>query len=106
MVKNALFQEIQTAANGSTSPAAGIAGGSLVALGASGWVVKLFGWRWIFWGGGILALAWTPLWLFLVRNSPEQHPLISRAELELLADTLHVKPRVSSSVSLTGTRSG
>ncbi|XP_069979625.1 vesicular glutamate transporter 1 isoform X3 [Penaeus vannamei] len=73
----------------------GIAGGSLVALGASGWVVKLFGWRWIFWGGGILALAWTPLWLFLVRNSPEQHPLISRAELELLADTLHVKPRRS-----------
>ncbi|XP_047477757.1 vesicular glutamate transporter 1-like [Penaeus chinensis] len=73
----------------------GIAGGSLVALGASGWVVNLLGWRWIFWGGGILALAWTPLWLFFVRNSPEQHPLISRAELELLAGTLHIKPRRS-----------
>lgn len=67
--------------------------GNMVALGGSGLVVEWFGWRWVFWVGGLLALAWTPLWLALVRESPEEHPWITPEEKRLLAANLDVKPR-------------
>ncbi|XP_047477636.1 sialin-like isoform X2 [Penaeus chinensis] len=67
--------------------------GNMVALGGSGLVVEWFGWRWVFWIGGLLALAWTPLWLALVRESPEEHPWITAEEKNLLAVNLDVKPR-------------
>ncbi|XP_042238886.1 sialin-like [Homarus americanus] len=71
----------------------GLSMGSLVALGASEWVVHQLGWQWVFWGGGILAVIWTPLWLYFVRNSPIHHPLISTEEEELLAVNFSIKPR-------------
>ncbi|KAK8396916.1 hypothetical protein O3P69_005126 [Scylla paramamosain] len=37
--------------------------GALVALGLSGIVIKSFGWRWVFWGSGIVTLAWLPFWV-------------------------------------------
>ncbi|XP_042884921.1 sialin-like [Penaeus japonicus] len=67
--------------------------GNMVALGGSGLVVEWFGWRWVFWISGILALVWTPLWLFLVCESPEEHPWITLDEKRLLAVNLDVKPR-------------
>ncbi|XP_037784237.1 uncharacterized transporter slc-17.2-like isoform X1 [Penaeus monodon] len=67
--------------------------GNMVALGGSGFVVEWFGWRWVFWLGGLLALAWTPLWLAFVRESPEEHPWITEEEKRLLAVNLDVKPR-------------
>ncbi|XP_063605744.1 vesicular glutamate transporter 2.2-like isoform X2 [Penaeus indicus] len=67
--------------------------GNMVALGGSGLVVEWFGWRWVFWIGGLLALAWTPLWLALVRESPEEHPSITPEEKSLLAVNLDVRPR-------------
>nr|XP_053639296.1 sialin-like isoform X4 [Cherax quadricarinatus] len=72
---------------------AGMSLGSLVATGTSGWVAHQLGWQWVFWGGGILALVWTPLWLYFVRNSPINHPLISAEEEELLAVNFSIKPR-------------
>ncbi|KAG7159435.1 Sialin-like 2 [Homarus americanus] len=72
----------------------GLSMGSLVALGASEWVVHQLGWQWVFWGGGILAVIWTPLWLYFVRNSPIHHPLISTEEEELLAVNFSIKPRI------------
>nr|XP_053639294.1 sialin-like isoform X2 [Cherax quadricarinatus] len=71
----------------------GMSLGSLVATGTSGWVAHQLGWQWVFWGGGILALVWTPLWLYFVRNSPINHPLISAEEEELLAVNFSIKPR-------------
>lgn len=75
-------------------PFAGMLLGNMVALGGSGFVVEWFGWRWVFWLGGLLALAWTPLWLAFVRESPEEHPWITEEEKRLLAVNLDVKPRV------------
>ncbi|KAG0727141.1 Sialin [Chionoecetes opilio] len=74
----------------SASP--GMALGSVVAMGSSQWVVDHMGWRWVFWGAGILGLVWTPFWVYFVRNVP-CHPLMSRQEKELLAPNLAIKPK-------------
>nr|XP_045593748.1 sodium-dependent phosphate transport protein 3-like [Procambarus clarkii] len=65
--------------------------GSLIALGVSAWVVEWLGWRWVFWGGGLLALTWAPLWFLVVRNTPHQHPCISERERKMLI-SIHVHP--------------
>ncbi|XP_063844657.1 vesicular glutamate transporter 3-like isoform X1 [Scylla paramamosain] len=59
--------------------------GALVALGLSGIVIKSFGWRWVFWGSGIVTLAWLPFWVLYVRDSPCNHPGISKTELHRLS---------------------
>lgn len=71
----------------------GMSMGSLIAMGSSGWVIEHLGWQWVFWGGGMLALLWTPFWIYFVRNSPLQHPFISNEEKELLEASFCVKPR-------------
>lgn len=68
--------------------------GTLLALGCTEWVVMWLGWRWVFWGSGILALVWAPLWFILVRNDPQQHPFISDREKKLLL-VVEVQPKVS-----------
>lgn len=71
----------------------GMSIGSLIALGGSGWVVNALGWQWVFYGGGILALMWTPLWLILVSNDPERNMFITKGERELLLVNENIKPR-------------
>ncbi|KAG0714108.1 Sialin [Chionoecetes opilio] len=59
--------------------------GSLVSLGLSGAVIKAYGWRWVFWGYGILTMLWVPFWAIYVKDSPRQHPAISSRELRQLS---------------------
>lgn len=80
---------------GNFLPPPGMSLGSVVATGTSGWIINHLGWEWVFYGGGILSLLWTPLWLALVRNSPKNHPFISSHELSILSYNIHIKPKVS-----------
>ncbi|XP_066961035.1 sialin-like isoform X1 [Macrobrachium rosenbergii] len=73
----------------------GMSVGSLIALGGSGYIVSVLGWQWVFYGGGILAILWTPLWLFFVTNDPQQHPYISKYEQELLLVNESIQPKHS-----------
>lgn len=77
------------------SCSSGMSLGSVVAMGSSQWVVEHLGWQWVFWGAGVVAILWTPFWLYFVRNSPCSHPLMSSQEAELLAPNLVIKPKVS-----------
>lgn len=76
--------------------------GSVIAMGSSEWVVDHMGWQWVFWGAGVLAILWTPFWLYFVRNSPCSHPLMSPQEAELLAPNLVIKPKVSGRAARSG----
>ncbi|CAL4101602.1 unnamed protein product, partial [Meganyctiphanes norvegica] len=68
----------------------GVAFGSLFATLGSGWIISVLGWRWVFYGGGILTLALLPAWIILTRNDPEEHPYITQQEKELLRTNNHI----------------
>lgn len=44
-------------------------------------IIATFGWRWVFYICGALGVLWSVLWYFNYRNSPEEQPSVSRAEL-------------------------
>ncbi|XP_068238795.1 sialin-like isoform X2 [Palaemon carinicauda] len=69
--------------------------GSLIGLGGSGWVIDELGWQWVFYGGGIFAILWTPFWLFFVTNDPQKHPYISKREQDLLLVNESIRPKKS-----------
>ncbi|KAK3888680.1 hypothetical protein Pcinc_007293 [Petrolisthes cinctipes] len=75
----------------------GMSLGMVIGLGCWSWVVETMGWRWAFYGSGLLAVAWTPLWFLLVRDDPQHHPFISLKEKERL-NGITVQPRNSSTV--------
>jgi MFS transporter, ACS family, hexuronate transporter len=47
------------------------------------WLIGLWGWRAAFLGVGALGFAWLALWLLFYRR-PEEHPRVSRAELDYI----------------------
>jgi ACS family hexuronate transporter-like MFS transporter len=47
------------------------------------WITKQWGWRWAFVVTGGLGFAWLIFWLLLYRK-PEDHPRVSKAELEYI----------------------
>lgn len=59
----------------------GVYVGIMIAFPLSVWVVKHWGWPWVFYSFGGLGLLWALLWSVLVTSRPEDHPTISRAEL-------------------------
>jgi sugar phosphate permease len=44
-------------------------------------IIATFGWRWVFYICGGLALLWSVLWYFTYRNSPEEQRSVGREEL-------------------------
>ena len=51
---------------------------------ASGWIVYWFGWQWTFIIFGAMGLLWVPIWIFLVRDTPQSHPWINQRELRFI----------------------
>jgi ACS family sodium-dependent inorganic phosphate cotransporter len=51
-----------------------------------GYLIAFLGWPSVFYISGGITLLWTMAWFYLVYDSPEQHPRISREEKELLKD--------------------
>ncbi|XP_070504442.1 sialin-like [Chironomus tepperi] len=67
---------------------AGINIGNFTANFASGYISVHFGWRWIFYVFGIVAIIWSILWLLLARKSPEDDKWITQAEKEYIMESL------------------
>jgi sugar phosphate permease len=65
-------------------------------------IIAAFGWRWVFYICGALALLWSVLWYFTYRNSPEEQASVGRAELAYIRgvdDLGHIKPAPIAHVS-------
>ena len=56
--------------------------GTAFALIATPIIVQRWGWEWAFYGFGALGFAWFIFWQRMVTSTPQQHPLISTAEVE------------------------
>lgn len=58
-----------------------------------GFVMTIWSWEWIFYISGLCGIAWYAAWLYLVYDSPAQHPRIDPMERlhieESLKGTLH-----------------
>ena len=48
-------------------------------------VILHFGWRWAFYGFGVLGILVGMAWWFVFRDDPSKHPLVGRAEADLIA---------------------
>jgi MFS transporter, ACS family, solute carrier family 17 (sodium-dependent inorganic phosphate cotransporter), other len=62
----------------------GISLGTLSALVLTGPIIERFGWPSVFYIFGGLGIVWFFFWQRLVTNTPQTHPTISAAELELI----------------------
>jgi MFS transporter, ACS family, glucarate transporter len=58
--------------------------GSALGVYASGLIVHWFGWQWTFIIFGALGLLWVPIWIVLVRDTPEAHPWVNQRELRFI----------------------
>lgn len=62
----------------------GIPLGTLTALLSSGWLVTRYGWPSVFYGFGVLGIAWAMAWFPVARDDPFRHPGVSAEERALL----------------------
>ena len=67
---------------------AGINIGNFAANFFSGYISVHFGWRWIFYTFGIIAIIWSIIWLLVARQSPEVDKWITQAEKEFIVESL------------------
>jgi ACS family sodium-dependent inorganic phosphate cotransporter-like MFS transporter 5 len=64
---------------------AGMHCGTIISLPMSGVILTYLGWRSIFYIFGSLGCAWTVLWFYIVRESPQRHSTIHPHELDYLS---------------------
>ncbi|XP_023322826.1 putative inorganic phosphate cotransporter isoform X3 [Eurytemora carolleeae] len=58
--------------------------GTVIALPLSGYLADEFGWESVFYVFGVLSLIWFLAWAFLISDSPDTHPTISREERDYI----------------------
>jgi sugar phosphate permease len=58
--------------------------GSALGVYASGLIVHWLGWQWTFILFGTLGLLWVPIWIILVRDTPQSHPWVNQRELHFI----------------------
>lgn len=58
--------------------------GTGISYALCGVLIANFGWKAVFYTSGTIGLVWCTLWYFLVFDSPEKHPRISREEQEYI----------------------
>lgn len=49
-----------------------------------GFIIKYYGWRFVFFTSGTIGMLWCVIWFFLAFNTPEEHPRISCQEFEYI----------------------
>eukprot|EP00088_Acartia_fossae_P010328 TRINITY_DN15141_c0_g1_i3.p1 TRINITY_DN15141_c0_g1~~TRINITY_DN15141_c0_g1_i3.p1 ORF type:complete len:555 (+),score=53.77 TRINITY_DN15141_c0_g1_i3:130-1794(+) len=59
--------------------------GSVISMPASGYLCDTYGWESVFYFFGVLGLIWFVAWAWIVTDSPQSHPTISRAEKEYIS---------------------
>ena len=70
--------------------------GTVFALVMTPWIIRHFGWPWVFYSFGALGLVWVAAWQLLVTASPEEHPRVGPEELRAIragADAATDAPR-------------
>ncbi|MGH8598230.1 MAG: MFS transporter, partial [Gammaproteobacteria bacterium] len=63
---------------------AGIPAGTLFALTTTGWIIKDYGWPWVFYGFGAVGFIWCLFWFPNSYDRPADHPRMSPPESALL----------------------
>ena len=63
-----------------------------------------YSWRWSFWLSAIIGLAVGALWYLFARNTPEEHPKVSPAELAFIQAGRTVRPSNNTSTGATDDR--
>src|SRR5437660_9431092 len=56
------------------------------------YIMTHYGWRWSFWLSAIIGLAVGAIWYLFARNTPEEHPKVSPAELKFIQAGRTVRP--------------
>ncbi|CAK1586760.1 unnamed protein product [Parnassius mnemosyne] len=67
---------------------AGTSLGTVISMLMAGVLTATLGWESVFYVMGGLSCAWCVLWVALVRDSPQQQPLISKEEREMIVTSL------------------
>ena len=58
--------------------------GEIIGFLLSGWLLKEFGWPWVFYSFGALGILWYPFWLMFAYENPRDHPKITKADLDYI----------------------
>ena len=67
---------------------AGMSLGTVISLPFSGLLAGALGWEWVFYVQGGLSAIWCILWIFMVYDSPQEHPRIHPKEKELFESSM------------------
>ena len=73
---------------------AGATFGSVLAMFGSGWLINHAGWKSVFYAGFLGVCLWFPVWMIMIRDTPENHTCIGREELTILDRRRNVKNQV------------
>jgi ACS family glucarate transporter-like MFS transporter len=79
---------------------AGVGAGTATAPLFVTYMMVHYGWRSSFWLSAILGLVVGVIWYVAARDAPEQHPLVSQAELSYIQEFRNVKPAGNSARDL------
>lgn len=66
---------------------AGVGAGAGLSIPVLNWLITTYGWRASFWSCAIAGIVVGMVWYWSARDLPEQHPLVSAEDLELIQST-------------------
>jgi len=72
---------------------AGVGAGGIAAPVLIGWIMRHWGWRLSFFLSGAVGAWLASAWYWGVTDTPEQHPLVNRAELQRIHDRAKLQPQ-------------
>jgi MFS transporter, ACS family, glucarate transporter len=75
---------------------AGVGAGTAVAPILVTYLMLHYGWRWPFWVSTVLGLLVGAVWFLVARDIPEQHPLVSTAELSYIQQNRNARSATNS----------
>ena len=82
---------------------AGVGAGTAVAPILVTYLMLHYGWRWPFWVSTVLGLLVGAVWFLVARDIPEQHPLVSTAELSYIQQNRTARSATDSAPVLSST---
>ena len=74
---------------------AGVGTGAGLSIPVLAWLISNYGWRSCFWFSAAVGVVAALVWYLIARDAPEEHPLVSSDELELIQSTRFVRKETS-----------